>query len=379
MDEILPGDLFSESYAESRAKFRESFTQVQGKWPGAVLDQTWLDPGKDLSIDWILADGIVDCKKMVIITTAEHGIEGYVGAAVLKRFMDVHLDLLNPEDTGLLCVHAINPWGMDHFRRGNANNVDLNRIFVMDPKALDPTSNPAYGSLDRLLSPTGPARASAWEYASFLTRLVLKMQELGLSTLRNILLHGQYAFPRGLFYGGESNQAETTWYQKMFRSCLSQYPQVVHLDMHTGYGPRYQMSVVNSVLEERSSESLKAHFHYPLVVKSTPGEFYAMSGDLIDYEYGVVQEEFPGVRFYAAAFEFGTLGDSMLASIQSLRTMVLENRAYWYGAASERDAARIRKLFRKLYYPDETRWRVKAIRDADQAVRGILTWEKIIP
>jgi hypothetical protein len=370
--------LFCEDYQQSRARFRHSLETVRRDWPGAGYHQRTIPGEGDLTTDWIFAEGEKGAGKLLIVTTAEHGIEGYVGTAVLQRIIDRHLGQLNPSETALLLVHALNPWGMAHFRRTNANNVDLNRNFILDPGDFDPASNADYGSLAGVLHPQGPAQIGLRAALPFLARLVPALMSMGYARFKRALLLGQYAFPQGIYYGGESIQAETKWYQELFRELISRYGQVVHLDMHTGYGPRYQMSLVNSSLESRTSQTLEALYHYPQVVNTSADEFYAIRGDLIDYEYRVVQREAPDLRFYATTFEFGTLGDSLPASVQSMWSLILENQAHWYGCDSEAAGARIRQRFRQLFYPDESDWQTKAIQDADHAVVGILRGEGFV-
>ena len=102
-------------------------------------------------------------------------------------------------------------------------------------------------------------------------------------------------------------EEETRTVIELYRDALSQYDQILHLDMHTGYGPRYQMSLVNSVHETRPSAEFVARFNYPLVVAATGEEFYAIQGDMVDYYYELWKKEFPDKRFYSGAFEFGTV------------------------------------------------------------------------
>ena len=122
-------DYFPTSYEDSRERFKLSLSLLQSKWPDARLESHPLKEHPDLSIDWIWAEPPKK-ENLVIISTAEHGIEGYVGAAMMKVFIEEFAPQLNPENTGLLLVHAINPWGMKHRYRVNPNNVDLNRNFV---------------------------------------------------------------------------------------------------------------------------------------------------------------------------------------------------------------------------------------------------------
>ena len=370
--------LFPESYAASRARFREDFPVIEERWPGARLEHHRLSGDEDLTIDWIQAPARERQQKLLTFTTGEHGIEAYVGSAMLRLFLDEFLPRLNPVETGLLIVHAINPWGMKHRRRTNRANVDLNRNFVLDPGSLDRSFNPCYGRLCPLLNPEGPLRSVAVGTLAFWLGLIRCMASLGPGRLAEATLLGQYCFPQGVYYGGEALQEETQVLCALYREHIRAYEQVVHLDMHTGYGPRYQMSVVNSWMEPRDSAELERTFSYPLVVKANPAEFYGMRGDMIDYLYALVHGQFPHKRFYAASFEFGTLGDSLFARLRSLRILIFENRVHWFGARDPAVRARVAREFEELFAPREERWRKKAVADARQAFEGVLRAERLL-
>src|SRR5512134_3208436 len=144
--EDLPA-LFPDTYETSRERFRQNLPAIQKGWPHAQHSHHRLPGDEDLTIDWIYSDALEKNEKVLILTTAEHGIEGYVGAAVLQRFIDKFLLRLDPRSTGLLLVHAINPWGMKHHRRVNADNIDLNRTFLRN-QTFDPAFNPEYDYLN---------------------------------------------------------------------------------------------------------------------------------------------------------------------------------------------------------------------------------------
>ena len=80
----------------------------------------------------------------------------------------------------------------------------------------------------------------------------------------------------------------------------------------------------------------------------------------------------PTTAMYATCFEFGCLGDSLFAQIDSLWRAIAGNRLRLYGAASEPIANEIRRLWREAYYPSEPSWEEQAHRDALRAFRGIL-------
>ena len=101
---------FPASYEESRTRFRQNLERVRQRWPNAHLGQHRLAGEEDLTIDWLQADAVERCERLLLITTGEHGIETYVGAAMLQLLIDDYLERLDPKTTGLLFVHAINPW-----------------------------------------------------------------------------------------------------------------------------------------------------------------------------------------------------------------------------------------------------------------------------
>ena len=372
MEEIL--SLFPKTYAASRERFRQNLTVVQKQWPEAELSYHRLPGDEDLTIDWVQSAALEKNEKVLVMTTAEHGIEGYVGSAMLQRFIDKFLPRLDPRTTGLLLVHAINPWGMEHHRRVNADTIDLNRTFLYND-GFDPSFNPEYDFLNDYIDPVKPIRSLAFSNGNFYLNLIGKGLAKGLSWLKHHLLLGQYRFPRSIYYGGTDFPEETRTLMELYRQTFQAYDQVLHLDMHTGYGPRYQMSLVNSVLEPLTSRECENKFDYPLVVAANREEFYALRGDMIDYVYTLREHEFPHRKLYATSFEFGTLGDKLPGQIGSPRAMAFENRLYWQGAASEKIARKVKQDFEELFNPSASDWRRKAVADADQAFEGILKAE----
>jgi hypothetical protein len=202
---------------------------------------------------------------------------------------------------------------------------------------------------------------------------------MGMKNFRYALLLGQYRDPKGLYYGGTERPDETQTLMDLYRQMMGSYKQILHLDMHTGYGPRYQMSLVNSAFDKGTSDYFVKRFNYPLVVAATADEFYTIRGDMIDYVYALRQNEFPQKKLYATSFEFGTLGDTLYGLFQSPRVMVHENRAYWHGTKSDILLAKAKHGFEELFFPEAKDWREKAVADADQAFTGILKAEEYIP
>ena len=157
----------------------------------------------------------------------------------------------------------------------------------------------------------------------------------------------------------ERHEEGTVVAMELYRRALQEYQSVIQIDMHTGYGPRDQMSIIMSPLDHMSSKEASGKFSYPLVLKITAEEFYDISGDMAAYYYELRNKHFPDKQLFACGFEFGTFGSSLLARIRSLRAMVFENQMHWYGAKSERLAHRIHREFEELYFPAEKKMATK--------------------
>jgi hypothetical protein len=230
-------------------------------------------------------------ENLVIISTAEHGIEGYVGAAMLKVFIEEFAPRLDPEHTGLLLVHALNPWGMKHRRKVNENSVDLNRNFVLNGN-FDPGST-SISSKSRILSTHNTA------YPPSLSKLAL----LGAGGQSPSSPPGSRSHPRPLCWDSTTRPTASitaggatrkhNFAMEQYRQALQNYQNVLQIDMHSGYGPRYQMTVIVPPNDPMRSTEAGKKFNYPLVQKIDGQEFYAISGDMEEYFYRLREAEFP--------------------------------------------------------------------------------------
>ena len=361
---------FPTSYEESRERFKQSLSLLQPKWPHARLENYPLKDHPDLSIDWLWAEPPKK-ENLVIISTAEHGIEGYVGAAMMKVFIEEFAPRLNSENTGLLLIHALNPWGMKHHRKVNEHNVDMNRNFVFDGN-FDPTINPEFKQIANLLNPQNQMRSFGVENLLFWVRVLKSLLTEGYAVTSRAALLGQHHTPNGFYFGGTSYQETTKVVMELYRQALEAYQNGIQFDMHAGYGPRYQMTVIIPPNDPISSDEAIKKFNYPLVQKIDADEFYEISGDMGEYYYRLLEAEYPQKQLFSCGFEFGTFGDSLLARIRSLRSMIFENQLYWQGAKNEKTVEQVHNEFEKHYYPTEIKWREKALADGRQAIQGIL-------
>jgi hypothetical protein len=191
------GEAFSPRYAQARQKF------LQGCASAGLAVQSHVHPrkgrdGEELAMD-IALDGEAKAEKLLIVSSACHGVEGHCGSGV--QVFALHdaewREKARDQSVAVLYVHALNPYGFSYSRRVTHENVDLNRNFLdfSQPRPV----NEAYASLHPLLLPEEwpPTPANQAE----IDRLI---EREGLVFYQAAVTRGQYQFADGLFYGGDA-------------------------------------------------------------------------------------------------------------------------------------------------------------------------------
>ena len=124
------GFAYSDAFLTDYVSVRTHLQQLLGAYNAEIYSHA-IDEADDLYIDTYYLPA-TEQKNLVILTTGVHGMEGYIGSAMLDVFFGEVYPDLNREDTGIVVVANVNPYGMKHYRRYNENNVDLNRNFILD-------------------------------------------------------------------------------------------------------------------------------------------------------------------------------------------------------------------------------------------------------
>ena len=332
-----------------------------------------IDESDDLYIDTFYLQAQQEQTNLVILTTGVHGMEGYIGSVMLDVFFGEVYPQLNADNTGILVVANVNPYGMKYFRRYNENNVDLNRNFILDWENFDLSINKDYPKVDTFLGPTGKIGNAFWHEAGFYLRLGKTAITEGADTVSDALLGGQYEYPQGVYYGGNGDEASTVYLKDVFAKSLeSGYENIVHIDIHSGYGPRYNMVIFNSVYETMSEAESQEAFGYDYIIAHDSEAFYATTGDTTDFFYRLAEQEKTDKELFSTCFEFGTIGDAFFDTILSLKYTVDENRNHWYPTSNATSAEIVRQNYMELFYPTETAWREKTVEDFTTAALGVL-------
>ena len=361
-------DSFYNSYEEIRVHLQELTAEL-----GVEISSYPIDAEDDLYIDSFYLPSNGEKTNLIVLTTGVHGMEGYIGATMLDVFFEEVYPTLDKEDTGVLVVANVNPYGMKYLRRYNENNVDLNRNFILDWDSFDLTSNKEYPKVDKFLGPTGKIGNALWHEVGFYLSLGKTAITDGADTISDALLTGQYEYPQGVYYGGNGDEASTVFLKDVFSQCLdSDYENIVHIDLHSGYGPRYNMVIFNSIYETMNEAESQKAFGYDYVIAYDSESFYATTGDTTDFFYRLADQKQAKADLYSTCFEFGTIGDAFFDTILSLKYTVDENRNHWYPTNNKISAQVVHENYMELYYPTETAWREKTVEDFKTATFGVL-------
>ena len=372
-DSYAYSDYFFDTYEQVRENLQKRVTKLQEAGIAVEVSEYAIDEADDLYIDNLYLPATKESKNLIVLTTGVHGMEGYIGSVMLDVFFEEIYPTLNHDTTGVLVVANVNPYGMKYRRRYNENNVDLNRNFIIDWDSFDRASNKDYPEVVNFLQPGGKIGNALWHEVGFYASLAKEAITKGADKVSDALLTGQYEYANGVYYGGNGDEKSTAYLKGVFESCLDgAYENVVHIDIHSGYGPRYNMVIFNSVYETMTEAESKEAFGYDYVIAHDSESFYATTGDTTDYFYRLAEHKQSEKDLFSTCFEFGTIGDSFLDSILSLKYTVDENRQNWYPTDRSITAEVVKENYNELFYPTETAWREKTTQDFKVATMGVL-------
>lgn len=222
---------FSTRYAEARAKF----LAAAGRQGLAV--QSHVHPsqrgaeGEELAMD-VVRLGPAQAKSLLVVTSGMHGAEGFCGSGCQVALLhdEELLARVRRGGTGVLLVHAVNPYGFSHLRRVNEDSIDLNRNFL-DFAAPLPV-NEGYPGVHALVLPEQwPPTA---DNAAAIERYIAAH---GARAFQSAVSSGQSSHPDGLFYAGRAPAWSNTTLRGALRAHGEGCTQVAWIDIHTGLGP----------------------------------------------------------------------------------------------------------------------------------------------
>jgi hypothetical protein len=250
-------DCFSDTYEQARQRFLHACRNL----PEAQLDSILVYHNQTSSnkeryyMDICVLPGSTSSPTagLVIHSSGVHGVEGFAGSAIQIALLETILKVNQTPRPTVILIHAVNPYGMAHYRRVNEDNVDLNRNAMTEAELeelskshVNHHNKKIYQQFDTtLFNPT--TAPTLWNsYIGFLPKVIWQLYKHGMLALKTAMVGGQYYQPRGIFYGGNNTLQAST---KLLEQWLTRYyysPErdnesridgvTTWIDVHTGLG-----------------------------------------------------------------------------------------------------------------------------------------------
>ena len=352
---------FSQTYAEARDKFLVA-AEAAGLDVGSHLHPLLGRDGERLAMD-VVRDGPADATRVLIISSACHGVEGYCGSGVQITLLGDpgFRTAARAAGVALLYIHALNPYGFSWWRRTTHENVDLNRNFHDFRKPLP--ANPGYDELASLLvPPTWPpsdaVQAGIQAYAA----------QHGMAALQAAYSGGQHAHPEGLFYGGVNPTWSNVTLRQVLRDELRDARRLGWIDLHTGLGPSGHGERIFACRDEAAALARARDWWGDAVTSIYDGS--STSALLTGLMWLSAYEECPQAEYTGIALEYGTV--PLMEVFDALRAdQWLEN----HPEAPPEQRLAIKRQVRDAFYTDTDEWKqrivLQGIEASLQAVRGL--------
>lgn len=280
--------------------------------------QRFLDAGSDLTLShtnksWQLEDdlhcdtlwvGSHAAENVLVLISGTHGVEGYCGSGVQNFILQsIKQDLISlPCNTALLFIHALNPWGMKHYRRCDQDGIDLNRNFVDFSMPL-PVNSGYSNYLEKLAGIQSNQRFHAIEQFA---------KELGQQSFDEIFSGGQYHCDWGPFYGGQ----QASWSNRVIEEIVNHYQLnekcLIVLDIHSGLGPwGFGELISDHPLGSNGANFAHQLFENAVAQTLMGGSFSVSKHGLLDYRWQQMMQ----THGCFLTLEFGSFGTAALFQV----------------------------------------------------------------
>jgi hypothetical protein len=333
-------DVFSDTYLEARQKF---LVAAAGSKPYAC--STPGPSGEALFTD-VAYFGRTDAKRLLVLISGTHGVEGYCGSAAQLAFMQAQFNVGLPSSTAVLLVHALNCYSFAWDRRVTAEGCDLNRNFVDFSSPLP--ANPEYEELAEYLI---PAERTEQAIQNAQTVLAAYRKLHGQTKFVSARTRGQYTRPGGLFYGGTMPAEARQTLEKIVEDySVGDREEVVIIDYHTGLGP-YGYGELQC--EQSSGANGYERAKRMFGPSATSPDLGTSSSVVIHGSQDEYWQRLLGDRHTYVAFEFGTY---TLPPERS--TLVDDHWLFMYRReeANSQLGRRIRSATKHHFYPQKHDW-----------------------
>lgn len=335
------GNYFAHTYQEARQNFMACSANQ------ATFVKSWQHPLRGKANEKLYVDlvwfGDLAAKKVMIIVSGTHGIEGFCGSGIQVGSIQTGWHRQADHNLAILMIHGLNPWGMSYFRRVNEEGVDLNRNFLDFQQPLP--RNSLYDDLsDVIVPPEWTKETQVKTLNQIVEYLTQSSSQIG------ALAQGQYHYWYAPFYGGEV----PTWSNRVFCQIINQYLKnkqaVGLLDYHTGLGQYAQGQLMSIADNTRETENLaEAIWGDKLVITGSANSVapYHPQGTLI----AALENKLTQSNCLAAAYEFGTIPE-----VEVFHALRADHWLHAYGDLNSQQAQKIKEDMLHSFFSDRPDW-----------------------
>ncbi|MDP3252961.1 MAG: M14 family metallopeptidase [Hydrogenophaga sp.] len=355
---ISPQAAFSSSYASARIKFLEG-AAAAGM---AISSHSHPLPGRDgetLAMD-VALDGSPDAERLLVVSSACHGVEGYCGSGV--QVFATHdaewREHARSAGVAVLYIHALNPHGFSWVRRVTNENVDLNRNFQDFSQPLP--GNAAYAEIHHLLLPDQWPPGAENQAA-----IDAYIQTHGLQRYQAAVSQGQHSHADGLFFGGTA----PTWSNLTLRQVLRRHGQAAQhlawIDLHTGLGASGVGERICACRDDKVALA-RARAWWGGDGKTPVTSIYdgsSTSALLTGLMWSAAYEECPKAEYTGIAMEYGTV--PITEVIDALRA---DHWLHLHPEAPPELRTAIKQRILAAFYTDTDEWKAQIVTQARQSM-----------
>ncbi|MGZ3744958.1 MAG: M14 family metallopeptidase [Pseudobdellovibrionaceae bacterium] len=366
---------FPVNYDESRLNFLKSVNKLSGKWE---LTQ-WkvpCDSDPHLFVDSVYMPPTKDKKRLFILISGTHGLEGYAGSGIQQLFLEEYLNRVDKTETGFLVIHSLNPFGFKYHKRGTESGVNLNRNCSIHSDFFQVPNIKSIEFTNQFI----PVRAVDSETSFMISQMVKRGEEVefagtSMDEFVKAVGLGQFHEAKGLEYGGKAVEPQIASLIDLLKKLIPQYRDVIHLDLHTGLGERARLHLLVDGQEEGLHSQLFSELFQPkhdsdiyaFTDSDAPG-FYKTRGATNNLVAELIG---PHQRGCALTLEFGTLGHDLKAQLESLNSWMLEHQGTWYGYANRDLEVKIKQLYLERFFPSDDLWRETILKTSREFFKRI--------
>ena len=351
---------FAETYEEARGAFRLAAQRAGARLEAAAIPGQGAN-GEALTIDWALI-GPEGAAKTLLSISGVHGAEGHAGSVAQRAFLEVLHQEGADSGCSILMVHALNPWGLSHGHRVNADNVDLSRNFCDFGRARP--INPHYDRIHSVVCP------DTWQ-EGMLDRAQQLYDELagevGHAAALTGFTGGQYVHDNGLAFGGSEPSPSHLVLRRIVELELSRCRQLALLEWHTGAGA-YGEPLVMAL--QPAGDPARSRMESWWAGQAVQGPEQAFeSGETPDWSgllFHGLQRWLPDTEITGAPIEVGTV-----PSLQAFEACMIDR---WLrlgsGPIDDRLREAVRSRLTAAYNPPDPVWRDRVVRIGETLHRG---------